>query len=57
VRLYEYDKRFQRYGDDYTYYDYNTPEDVPEEHHHTFRVVVADPPYLVRLLSLLLYVL
>ena len=30
----------------FTYYDYTEPEDVPEELHSSFGVVVADPPYL-----------
>ncbi len=32
----------------FTFYDYNEPEAVPNELHHSFGVVVADPPYLVR---------
>eukprot|EP00250_Pteridium_aquilinum_P006279 c16229_g1_i2 orf=150-872(-) len=44
--LFEYDERFQRYGSDFTFYDYNFPERLPEKHHHAFQVVVADPPYL-----------
>ncbi|KAH7446015.1 hypothetical protein KP509_01G032900 [Ceratopteris richardii] len=48
VFLFEYDPRFQRYGNDYTFYDYNFPEELPERHHHAFHVVVADPPYLSR---------
>lgn len=45
--LFEYDQRFQRYGSDFTFYDYNFPENLPEKHQHAFQVVVADPPYLV----------
>ena len=30
----------------FTYYDFNAPEDVPEDLHQSFGVVVADPPYL-----------
>ncbi|KAI5069948.1 hypothetical protein GOP47_0014291 [Adiantum capillus-veneris] len=48
VFLFEYDPRFQRYGNDFTFYDYNFPENLPAEHHNTFQVVVADPPYLSR---------
>lgn len=46
AHLFEYDQRFQRYGGDFTFYDYNSPEDLPQEHEHAFQVVVADPPYL-----------
>ncbi|RDY05150.1 EEF1A lysine methyltransferase 1, partial [Mucuna pruriens] len=46
VQLLEYDKRFQQYGSDFTFYDYNLPEDIPSELKHSCKVVVADPPYL-----------
>ncbi|KAH7675266.1 Protein-lysine N-methyltransferase Efm5/EEF1AKMT1 protein [Dioscorea alata] len=48
VQLLEYDKRFEQYGSDFTFYDYNQPEDLPLELKHSFQVVVADPPYLER---------
>ncbi|KAI6696593.1 hypothetical protein NL676_016712 [Syzygium grande] len=46
VQLLEYDKRFERYGSDFTFYDYNQPEELPTEMKHAFQVIVADPPYL-----------
>ncbi|KAL9373856.1 hypothetical protein Peur_033476 [Populus x canadensis] len=46
VQLLEYDKRFEQYGSDFTFYDYNKPEDLPGQFKHAFQVVVADPPYL-----------
>ncbi|KAL2326879.1 hypothetical protein Fmac_020306 [Flemingia macrophylla] len=46
VQLFEYDKRFEQYGSDYTFYDYNHPEDIPSGLKHSCKVVVADPPYL-----------
>ncbi|KAJ6303974.1 hypothetical protein OIU77_017783 [Salix suchowensis] len=46
VQLLEYDKRFEQYGSDFTFYDYNKPEDLPDQFKHAFQVVVADPPYL-----------
>lgn len=49
VQLLEYDKRFQQYGSDYTFYDYNLPDEIPSELKHSCKVVVADPPYLVRI--------
>lgn len=47
VRLLEYDKRFEQYGSDFIYYDYNQPDGLPLELTHSFQVIVADPPYLV----------
>ena len=49
AQLFEYDERLKKYGSKFTFYDYNTPLDVPPEHHKAFQIVVADPPYLVRL--------
>ncbi|TYJ18701.1 hypothetical protein E1A91_A09G141200v1 [Gossypium mustelinum] len=46
VQLLEYDKRFEQYGSDFTFYDYNQPKDLPLELKHTYQVVIADPPYL-----------
>lgn len=46
VQLLEYDKRFEQYGSDFTFYDYNQPKELPSDLKHSFRVVVADPPYL-----------
>ncbi|KAM7264622.1 hypothetical protein ACFE04_002305 [Oxalis oulophora] len=46
VQLLEYDKRFGQYGSDFTYYDYNEPEVLPENMKHAFQVIIADPPYL-----------
>lgn len=50
VRLLEYDKRFEQYGSDFIYYDYNQPDGLPLELKHKFQVIVADPPYLVSML-------
>ncbi|XP_068307877.1 uncharacterized protein [Pyrus communis] len=46
VQLLEYDKRFEQYGSDFSFYDYNRPEDLPLELKNAFDIVVADPPYL-----------
>ncbi|XP_022132771.1 EEF1A lysine methyltransferase 1 [Momordica charantia] len=46
VQLLEYDKRFSQHGSDFTFYDYNEPEELPTELKHDFQIVVADPPYL-----------
>uniref|UniRef100_A0A804LLW6 Nucleic acid binding n=1 Tax=Zea mays TaxID=4577 RepID=A0A804LLW6_MAIZE len=41
-----YDERFGQYGCDFTFYDYNRPEELPVAMKHAYRVIVADPPYL-----------
>ncbi|KMT11627.1 hypothetical protein BVRB_5g109410 [Beta vulgaris subsp. vulgaris] len=46
MQLLEYDRRFDQYGSDFTFYDYNVPEDLPEPMKHGYQIVVADPPYL-----------
>lgn len=49
MQLLEYDKRFEQYGSDFIFYDYNQPEELPLELKHAYGIVVADPPYLVSL--------
>lgn len=45
--IFEYDKRFAIYGDEFVFYDYNKPLDLPDRiAAHSFDIVVADPPYL-----------
>ena len=51
VQLLEYDMRFERYGSEFTFYDYNEPEELPLELKHCFHIIVADPPYLVKFLQ------
>ncbi|KAJ1521340.1 hypothetical protein ONE63_003016 [Megalurothrips usitatus] len=46
VKLLEFDKRFSVYGENFTFYDYNTPTELPEDLTRSFDVVVADPPFL-----------
>ncbi|KAH6756694.1 nucleic acid binding / methyltransferase [Perilla frutescens var. hirtella] len=46
AQLLEYDKRFEQYGTEFTFYDYSHPEDLPLSLKHSFPIVVADPPYL-----------
>ncbi|KAG8098156.1 hypothetical protein GUJ93_ZPchr0013g37791 [Zizania palustris] len=46
AQLLEYDERFGQYGGDFTFYDYNQPEELPPAMKHAYRIVVADPPYL-----------
>ena len=45
--LFEYDKRFSIYGDNFTYYDYNSPLDIQSSIKEcSFDIVFADPPFL-----------
>lgn len=47
VYIFEYDRRFSIYGDEFIFYDYNNPLDLPEGvAPRSFDIVVADPPYL-----------
>ncbi|XP_071690531.1 uncharacterized protein [Rutidosis leptorrhynchoides] len=46
VQLLEYDKRFEQYGSEFTFYDYNEPLELPSSMKHSFRIIIADPPYL-----------
>ncbi|KAF7148950.1 hypothetical protein RHSIM_Rhsim03G0057000 [Rhododendron simsii] len=48
AQLLEYDKRFEQYGSEFTFYDYNQPEELPSSLKTAYQIVVADPPYLVR---------
>nr|CAD7256007.1 unnamed protein product [Timema shepardi] len=46
VVLFEYDHRFAVYGQDFIFYDYNSPLEVPKHLEKSFELVVADPPFL-----------
>ncbi|CAL1581655.1 unnamed protein product [Knipowitschia caucasica] len=47
VFLFEFDRRFASYGDDFIFYDYNLPLALPPHVcEGSFDVVLADPPYL-----------
>ncbi|KAJ1696851.1 hypothetical protein LUZ63_005363 [Rhynchospora breviuscula] len=46
AQILEFDKRFGQYGEDYIFYDYNLPEELPLVLKHSFKIIVADPPYL-----------
>ncbi|XP_006339192.1 protein-lysine N-methyltransferase N6AMT2 [Solanum tuberosum] len=46
AQILEYDKRFEQYGSEFTFYDYNLPEDLPSSMKHSYPIIVADPPYL-----------
>ena len=45
--LLEYDRRFEIYGDNFVFYDYNNPLNLPGKlAEHSFDMVIADPPFL-----------
>nr|XP_004670586.2 EEF1A lysine methyltransferase 1 isoform X1 [Jaculus jaculus]XP_045010666.1 EEF1A lysine methyltransferase 1 isoform X1 [Jaculus jaculus]XP_045010667.1 EEF1A lysine methyltransferase 1 isoform X1 [Jaculus jaculus] len=45
--IFEYDRRFAMYKDEFIFYDYNNPLDLPGNiAAHSFDIVVADPPHL-----------
>ena len=46
VKLFEFDKRFSMYGDNFIFYDYNAPLEVPPDCSKEFDIVIADPPFL-----------
>lgn len=47
VYILEYDRRFEIHGENFVFYDYNKPLDLPQKlEKHSFDLVVADPPYL-----------
>ncbi|KAD5803188.1 hypothetical protein E3N88_14548 [Mikania micrantha] len=46
VQLLEYDKRFEQYGSEFTFYDYNEPLELPSSMKYSFSIIIADPPYL-----------
>ena len=44
--LFEFDKRFAIFGDDYNFYDLNKPKDIDSKHHNKYDIIIADPPFL-----------
>ena len=47
AKIFEYDQRFGVYGEDYIFYDYRTPLDLPKcAAEHSFDLVFADIPFL-----------
>ncbi|CAH2041739.1 unnamed protein product [Thlaspi arvense] len=53
VQLFEYDKRVWQYGSEFTFYDYNQPEELPSSLKTAYQIVVADPPYLLPILLII----
>nr|CAH7740703.1 unnamed protein product [Callosobruchus chinensis] len=46
ITLFEYDKRFAVYGEDFMFYDYNSPLSIPRDKSGYYDLVIADPPFL-----------
>ncbi|CAH1105724.1 unnamed protein product [Psylliodes chrysocephalus] len=46
ITLYEFDKRFSAFGEDYVFYDYKSPLGVPRDKSDYYDIVIADPPFL-----------
>eukprot|EP00088_Acartia_fossae_P039638 TRINITY_DN4125_c0_g1_i2.p1 TRINITY_DN4125_c0_g1~~TRINITY_DN4125_c0_g1_i2.p1 ORF type:complete len:214 (-),score=45.36 TRINITY_DN4125_c0_g1_i2:74-715(-) len=44
--VFEFDKRFAMYGEDFIFYDYKSPLSVPKVCREGFDLVFADPPFL-----------
>ena len=44
--MFEYDKRFEVYGNDFVFYDYKDPLNFNKDLNDYFDVIVADPPFL-----------
>jgi len=44
--LFEFDKRFEMYGKQFAFYDFNSPASVDKAFTHSFDYIIADPPYL-----------
>ncbi len=46
IKLFEYDKRFEIYGEDFILYDYKNPLNFSKNFENHFDLVIADPPFL-----------
>ncbi|KAM7452137.1 EEF1A lysine methyltransferase 1 [Porites harrisoni] len=47
AKIFEFDRRFYVFGEDFVFYDYNKPLDLPDSITEcSFDVVFADPPFL-----------
>lgn len=43
--VFDYDKKWDN-DRGFVLYDYNCPSDIPQELHHTFDIIVIDPPFI-----------
>ena len=46
ITLFEFDKKFLSFGENFVFYDVNEPLDIDEKYHNFYDVVIADPPFL-----------
>ncbi|KAK6633902.1 hypothetical protein RUM44_004509 [Polyplax serrata] len=46
VTLFEFDKRFSKYGTDFIHYDYNSPINLDFSCKNAFDIIIIDPPFL-----------
>lgn len=47
VKIFEFDKRFSAYADDFVHYDYTEADDnYLQPFHDLFHLIIADPPFL-----------
>jgi EEF1A lysine methyltransferase 1 len=46
IKLFEYDKRFEIYGENFIFYDYKKPLELTETLFNKFDMIISDPPYL-----------
>ena len=46
LHILEYDSRFEKFGEDFVFYDYNKPLEIHKNMKNYYDIVVADPPFL-----------
>ncbi|CAG9818493.1 unnamed protein product [Phaedon cochleariae] len=46
ITLFEYDRRFAAYGEDFIFYDYKSPLGIQRDKADYYDLVIADPPFL-----------
>lgn len=48
VKIFEFDKRFESYGEDFQFYDYNqaNEDNYLAEYLSSFNLIIVDPPFL-----------
>lgn len=46
VRIFEFDTRFSKFGDDFVYYDYNEIGTNIKKYQKSFNIIFVDPPFL-----------
>ncbi|VDN02489.1 unnamed protein product [Thelazia callipaeda] len=47
VTLFEYDTRFAtKFPEEFVFYDYRKPLEIPEFYHNAFDLIIIDPPFL-----------